>query len=145
MDFPIVDLFDDDLSIVWLQKYFHPRGQKCPHCGKSMNEARVFRKTRKSGLVVYRCNHCAGIYNVYSETVFEGRQLRPSQVILLLRAVCKGEPTAQVAREIGVSRQTAHDLRKLLQENGKHLQTDAPLEDQRTETDEMFQNAGEKR
>lgn len=56
MDFPIADLFDDDLSTAWLLKYFHQNELKCPYCGKSMEEARVFRTTKRSGLTVYRCS-----------------------------------------------------------------------------------------
>ena len=144
MDFPIVDLFDDELSAAWLLKYFHQNQLRCPHCGKGVAEARVFRTTKRSGLTVYRCP-CQGIYNLYSGTVFAGKHLRPAQVILLLRGVCKGEPTAAIAREIGVARQTVHDIRQTLQSNAERLQPADPLPDQRTETDEMFQNAGEKR
>jgi transposase-like protein len=143
MDFPIVDLFDDDLSAVWLLKYFHQNHLNCPHCGRSVQEARVFRTTKRSGLTVYRCP-CQGIYNLYSGTVFEGKHFRPAQAILLLRGVCKGEPTAAMAREIGVARQTVHDMRQAIQANAQRMQPDDPVPDQRTETDEMFQNAGEK-
>ena len=145
MDFPIVDLFDDDLSAAWLLKYFHQGELKCPHCGRSVEEAREFRRTKRSQLTVYRCKGCQGIYNLYSGTVFEGKHFRPAQVVLLLRGVCKGEPTATIAREIGVTRQTVHTARKTIQANAKRLQPEDPLPDQRTETDEMFQNAGEKR
>ena len=74
-----------------------------------------------------------------------GKHLRPAQAVLLLRGVCKGEPTAAIAREIGVARQTVHEIRKALQANAERLQPETPLPDERTETDEMFQNAGEKR
>jgi hypothetical protein len=50
-----------------------------------------------------------------------------------------------MAREIGVARQTVHDMRQAIQSNAERLQPDDPLPDQWTETDEMFQNAGEKR
>jgi len=145
MDFPIVDLLDDDLSTLWLLKYFHPEGLKCPHCGKGVEEAREFRKTKKSQVTVYRCNGCQGIYNLYSGTVFEWKYFRPAQAVLLLRGICKGEPAAAIAREIGVSRQTVHEMRKAIQANAERMQPQSPLSDQRTETDEMFQNAGEKR
>jgi transposase-like protein len=144
MDFPIVELFDDDLSAVWLLKYFHQNELRCPHCGRSVEEARVFRETKRSRLTVYRCP-CQGIYNLYSGTVFEGKHLRPAQAILLLRGVCKGEPSATIAREIELARQTVHNLRKAIQGNAERLQPTDPLPDQQTETDEMFQNAGEKR
>lgn len=145
MDFPIVELLDDDVSATWLQKYFHPTGLHCPHCGTDLAEAREFRTTTKSRLTVYRCPHCQGIYNLYSDTVFAGSHLRPAQVVLLLRGVCKGEPTATIAREIAVSRQTVHELRQALQTNAQRLQPSEPLPDTQTETDELFQNAGEKR
>lgn len=144
MDFPIVDLLDDDLSTAWLLKYFHQNELKCPHCGRGVEEAQEFRTTKKSQLTVHQCL-CQGIYNLYSGTVFEGKHFRPAQAVLLLREVCKGEPTAAIAREIGVSRQRAHDMRKAIQANAERLQPQEALPDQRTETDEMFQNAGEKR
>ena len=145
MDFPIVELIDDELSSLWLLKHFHPDGLNCPHCDASLEQAREFRQTEKSQLLVYRCGCCQGVYNLYSQTVFEGRYFRPAQAVLLLRGVCKGDPTAEIAREIGVSRQTVHDVRKELQANAERHQPPEPLPDEQTETDEMFQNAGEKR
>lgn len=145
MDFPIIDLLDDELSSQWLLKHFHPNGLKCPHCGAELNQAREFRQTKTSQLTVYRCTLCQGIYNLYSRTVFEGRYFRPAQAVLLLRGVTKGQPSAEIAREIGVSRQTVLEVRQELQANAQRHQPQTPLSDDQTETDEMFQNAGEKR
>lgn len=145
MDFPIVDLLDEELSRQWLLKHFHPEGLKCPHCQAGLDQAREFRQTKTSQLTVYRCNVCEGIYNLYSRTVFAGRYFRPAQAVLLLRGVTKGAPTAEIAREIGVSRQTVHQVRREIQANAQRGQPQTPLSDERTETDEMFQNAGEKR
>jgi transposase-like protein len=145
MDFPIVDLLDDELSVTWLLKYFHRQGLRCPHCQASVEQAREFRRTKASGLMVYRCHACAKTYNVYSGTIFEGRHLHPAQVVLLLRGVSKGEPTLSLARELGLSRQTVHELRQHLQARAERLQPETALPDARTETDELFQNAGEKR
>jgi hypothetical protein len=145
MDFPIIDLLDDELSTEWLLQYFHPDGLKCPHCQSRVEEARTFRQTKTSHLTVYRCNHCEGIDNLYSGTVFEAKHLRPAPVILLLRGVCQGKSTAQMAREIEVSRQTVLAIRRLIQEKGQQLQPQTPLSDLYTETDDMFQNAGEKK
>lgn len=145
MDFPIVDLLDDELSSQWLLKHFHPDGFNCPHCQAGLDQAREFRRTKTSQVMVYRCNVCQGTYNLYSRTVFEGRHFRPAQAVLLLRGVVKGTPTAEIAREIGVSRQTVHEVRRAIQANAQRGQPQSPLPDERTETDEMFQNAGEKR
>ncbi len=104
-----------------------------------------FRTTRKSQLTVYRCRACRGIYNLYSGTIFEARQLRPAQVVLLVRGVLKGESAATLARELGMSRTTITELRHLIQQNAADLQSEKPLKDQVVEADELFQNAGEKR
>jgi len=145
MDFPVADLLDDELSEQWLLKHFHPKGLKCPHCDARRPQARPFRRTRRSQVMVYRCRQCQGLYNVYSGTIFQARHLRPAQVVLLLRGVCKGEPTATLARELSLPRSTVHVLRQRLQQNARAMQPDTSLPDGTTETDEMFQNAGEKR
>lgn len=51
----------------------------------------------------------------------------------------------RLAEELGVSRSTVHELRKELQRSARRLQPEVPLTDEHAETDEMFQNAGEKR
>ena len=145
MDFPIVDLLDDELSERWLLKHFHLQGLKCPHGHASQKQARIFRHTRRSGVTVYRCRPCHSRYRLYSGTIFEAKHLRPAQVVLLRRGLCKGQPTASLARELGLHRMTVHELRKLIQARAQQLQPDTALPDRTPETDEMFQNAGEKR
>jgi transposase-like protein len=143
MIFPITELLDDEQSKQWLLEHFHPEGLQCPKCGST--KRRVFRETETSRLTVYRCLRCEGIYNLYSGTLFEKKHLRPSQVVLLLRGVARGESSVRLTEELGVSRTTIHYLRKELQENARGLQPETPLMDEHVETDEMFQNAGEKR
>ena len=118
--------------------------QEWSRSGAGVEQARPFRTTNRSGLLVYRCRRCEAIYNLYSGTIFEGRQLTPAQVVLLLRGICKGEPSATLAKELGVVRSTVHLIRKIVQSNAEFVQPQEPLADTRTETDEMFQNAGEK-
>lgn len=94
---------------------------------------------------MYRCQECKGIYNLYSNTIFEGRYFRPEQTVLFIRGVCQGKPTAQLARELSIGRTTATEVRHQLQASAEKEQPQTPLEDEEVETDEMFQNAGEKR
>src|SRR5262245_5457505 len=42
LDFPIADLFDNSLCLLWLERHLHPTGFVCPHCGSS--DRRFFRK-----------------------------------------------------------------------------------------------------
>jgi hypothetical protein len=145
MDFPILEITDDALAEQWLQKYFHPHGLGCPACGADVQQARFFGQTRRSHVTQHRCRQCQTVYTVYSGTLFANKQLRPTQVILLLRGICKGESSAGLARELELAYDTVHHLRQQLQSNAIRLQPDTPLPDVVTETDEMFQNAGEKR
>jgi len=144
MIFPITELLSDEASVMWIEKHFHPKGLRCPTCGARKHRARLVRQ-RQRGTVDYRCRGCETVFNLYHSTLFSGSNLRPRQVVLLVRGVCKGESSPVLAEELGLSRQSVHVWRKRLQENGYRLLEKTPLKDRRTETDEMFQNAGEKR
>ena len=86
---------DVERAQAWVLKHFHPQGLRCPQCQASVEEARHFQRTQTSGLQVYCCKSCEGVYNLYSGTVFAGTQFRPSQVVLLLRGICQGVSSAQ--------------------------------------------------
>ena len=62
----------------------------------------------------------------------------------MLRCVSQGVPSAKLAREIGLSRQTVMSLCRVLQSKAEAMQPSSALSDKGAETDEMFQNAGEK-
>jgi len=89
MDFPLLDTCDDELGEIWLRKHFHPQGLRCPKCDARVKQARVFGQTRRSHVTRYRCRGCQRVYTVYTGTVFANKQLRPAQVILLLRGVMR--------------------------------------------------------
>ncbi len=145
MEFPITDLLGIEQSERWLLEHFHPDGLKCPRCGAGVEHSLPFRVTKKSGLQVYRCRDCQAIYNLYTGTVFAYRHLRPQQAVLLVRGVLKGEPSKVLAAELGLDYITVLQLRRVLQKNAQLLQSEDPLSDLEAESDELFQNAGEKR
>ncbi|HJZ50249.1 MAG TPA: hypothetical protein VKE41_23925, partial [Roseiflexaceae bacterium] len=70
IDFPIADLFDDSLCLIWLERHLHPAGFVCPHCGSASR--RLFRRQghydayrRETGeercwVVEHSCNSCEG-------------------------------------------------------------------------------------
>jgi len=145
MDFPLLEITDDALAEQWMQKYFHPQGLACPRCHARLKHARGFGQTHRSHVTRYRCRRCDTRYTVYTGTLFANKHLRPTQVILLLRGIFKGESTACLARELQLAYNTVHHLRQVVQTHAIALQPNPPLTDAVTETDEMFQNAGEKR
>jgi transposase-like protein len=144
MIFPITELLADHESLEWVEKYFHPKGLRCPDCGAPPQQAREFR-THKRGFVDYRCQKCQRPYNLYTGTLFAGSKLEPRRVVLLLRGVCKGEPATVLAEELSLSRQCVHRWRKRIRAQAYQRLSQRVLPDDETETDEMFQNAGEKR
>lgn len=144
MIFPITDLLSEAESVKWLEQHFHPRGFGCARCGAAVAQSSVFRLSQR-GLLDYRCQACSRVYNLYSGTLLAGSKLRPAQTVLLLRGVCKGESSRTLAEELGVTRMTVHHWRHKLQAHAYASLDQAPLSDAETETDEMYQNAGEKR
>jgi transposase-like protein len=146
IEFPIVELMSSQNSYEWLVMYFHPMGIICPHCGAGLDQARQFRVTKSSQVPDYRWRQCDKTYNVYSGTVFEGRRLSAEQVVLVVRGVVKGEQAQILANEVGICRQTVQAIRHKMQVNAQRMQPENPLEkDEQAETDEMYQNAGEKK
>ena len=145
MEFPITRLLSPEQSEQWLLEHFHPEGLECPSCQSPVECASVFRITRKSELTVYRCKDCRRIYNLYSGTIFQQRQIRPQQAVLLIRGVLKGEPSAVLAAELELNYITVLHLRRKIQDNAQLLQSEDPLPDFEAESDELFQNAGGKR
>ena len=146
IEFPIVELMSSQSSYDWLMAYFHPQGMSCPHCGAALEAGRKFRVTKSSQVPDYRCRQCKKTYNVYSGTVFAGRHLTAQQVVLVVRGIVKGEGAQILANEVGICRQTVQEVRPLMQANAQNMQPEHPLEgDEQTETDEMYQNAGEKK
>jgi hypothetical protein len=66
-------------------------------------------------------------------------------VVLLLRGICKGETTRELASELELNYKTVLTMRHRVQANAELEQPSTGLPDRHSETDEMFQNAGEKR
>jgi hypothetical protein len=56
IDFPIADLFDDSLCLLWLERHLHPDGFVCPHGGSA--NRRLFR--RQGYYDANRCRACDG-------------------------------------------------------------------------------------
>jgi hypothetical protein len=145
MEFPITELLDYHNSVEWIVRHFHPDGFKCPTCQKPLDGSRTFRQTKRSELLVYRCRDCGTAYNLYSGTIFQQTHLTPMQVVLLMRGFCKGESSKVLSAELKLDYKTVLVLRHAVQANAEMAQPKTPLPDLCTETDEMFQNAGEKR
>jgi hypothetical protein len=111
IEFPIAELMDESLCGRWLERHLHPQGLTCPHYGDAAR--RLFRA--QGDFPAYRGRACDGYYTLLSGTVFAKTQQRPATHVLLRRGIAKGEPTARLARALGLSRQQLHTLRQRIQ------------------------------
>ena len=84
-------------------------------------------------------------YTLLAGTVFEKTRQRPATLVLLLRGLAKGEPTARLAREPGMSRKQLHTLRQRVQTNLNQTALAGLMTGTTFEADELYQNAGEKK
>jgi transposase-like protein len=113
----------------------------CPQCGNSTR--RLFRE--QGHFPAYRCRACDGYYTLLTGTVFAKTRQRPATLVLLLRGIATGEPTARLARELGVSRKQLHTLRQRIQANLNLTAPTGGMTGTTFEADELYQNAGEKK
>jgi len=119
LDFPIPGLLDDSICTIGLERHLHSEGLKCPH-GRSPER----RLCRAHGhFPADRCRACASDYTLLTGTVCTKTRQRPAPLVLRLRGMAKGEPTARLARELGLPRQPLQTLRQRLQ---TRLNTTAP-------------------
>jgi transposase-like protein len=144
MDFPILELMDNEACYQFLVNTLHPDGLHCPACRR--DDALSVHDRHRPPVFDYRCRHCGVVFNAYTGTPLQKTHRSPVQLVLILRGICQGTPTAQLARELGCDRKHLLTLRHRLQ--GLALQAAqqmGPVTGSTTEADEMFQNAGEKR
>ncbi len=139
IDFPIGELLDESICLIWLEPHLHASGFACPHCGST--KRRLFRA--QGQFPAYRCRACDGYYTLLTGTVFAKTRQRPATLVLLLRGIAKGESTARLARELGLSRKQLHTLRQRIQTNLNDTAPTAVMTGTAFEADALYQNAGE--
>jgi transposase-like protein len=143
MDFSLIDYLDEDACYAKLVELLHPGGLACPRCGGRQRLGT--HRCHRAPLVDLQCGSCGRVFNAFTGTSLQGTHRRPSQLLMILRGIAQGTPTAQIARELGCDRKELLTLRHRLQEHARLYLDRNPLDDDVVEADEMYQNAGEKR
>jgi transposase-like protein len=143
MDFPIIDLMDEQACYAQLVDWLHPDGLACPRCHRHDRMA-VHRRGRDP-VLDFRCGHCHRVFNAFTGTALHGAKRRPRELVLIVRGFAQGVPTAQLARELDCDRSELLNLRHRLQDLAFRHRDIMPLEGPVLEADETYQNAGEKR
>lgn len=139
--FPIGELMDEATCLLWLERHLHPAGLRCPRCHST--NRRDFRPYQ--AFPSYRCRDCQRSYTLLTGTAFAKTHQQPSTLVLFLRGVTQGVSTAQLADELDLSYKQAHVLRKRVQENANESAPQSQMQGTHFESDEVYQNAGEKK
>jgi transposase-like protein len=143
MDFPIAELMNTDACYRFLSELLHPDGLRCPECRQ---DDFYPHDRHRAPVLDYRCRDCGAVFNLYSGTPLLRTRRSPVPLVLILRGICPGTPTAQLARELECDRKQLLILRHQLQGLAEFAaRLVGPVPGPATEADEMFQNAGEKR
>lgn len=144
MDFPILDLMDMDACYEYVVDIFHPDGLDCPVCQRA--DVLSIHDRHRAPAFDYRCRNCGSVFNAYTGTPFQQTHRTPAQIVLLLRGISQGVPTAQLARELSCDRKQLLKVRHKIQGLAELAASQVGrVQGPHIEADEMFQNAGEKR
>jgi hypothetical protein len=143
MDFSLIDDRDEDACYTKLVERLHPHGLACPRCGE--RERLGTHRCHRAPVVDFQCGTGGRVFNAVTGTSLQGSHRRPAQLLMILRGVAPGTPTAPMARESGCDRMELLTLRHRLQERARIGLDRDPLGDAVVEADEMDQDAGEKR
>ena len=114
MDFPILDLMDQQACYQRLSDLLHPDGLACPRCGGGRPDRpppprRRPRSSTSGARGAGGCSTCS------PATAWKGTHRTPAEVLLILRGFAQGVPTAKLARELGASRPHLLELRHQVQ------------------------------
>lgn len=141
MDFPIHQLLSEEKSYQWLVEFLYDGKLKSPYSGSTNY---IVNDARRAPVVQYYDKTTGKTFNIFTYTVFQGTHFACNQIVLIIRGFLQGVSTAQLSRELDADYQNLLELRHKFMECGYNQMDTSALTDKVTETDEMFQNAGEK-
>ena len=98
MEFPIQDLLDDDACYAFLLEQLHPVGLCCPN-GHPLARNQAPHMQDRAPVVDYRCRACGRVFNAFTGTLWQQTHYACATIVLMLRGIAQGTPTAHLARE----------------------------------------------
>jgi len=143
LNFPIQDFMDYESCYNYLEQLLHPSGLTCS-CGQSLSKGQFPHKRRANNLPCFKCKSCGKVFNLFTNTIFKGIHYNCIIIVLMLRGFAQGKTTQHLCKELSVSYNNLLDWRHKLQEFAFENRSVSPLTDLEIESNEVFQNAGEK-
>ena len=141
--FPITELMDKKECYNNLLNILHKEGFGCPN-GHPLPPEQAPHDNKRMPLVDYKCRICGCVYNIFTNTMWSGTTYDCVTVLLILRGFSQGITTQQLAEELDRDYGTLLKRRHEIMNQALENRPDEPLPDIHTESDEMFQNAGQK-
>ena len=141
--FPITDLLSKQECYDYLVRTLHPDGLRCYNSHPLPTDQAPHDRSR-TPVYDYRCRVCGNVFNLFTDTVWEGTHYDCVTLVLVLRGFAQGIPTLQLADELELDYGTLLERRHHLQQLALDHKPTTALPDAVTEADEMFENAGEK-
>jgi transposase-like protein len=141
--FPIETFLDNSKCHDYLKSALHPKGFSC-RCGHELPKGQKPHKYSSRKTPYYRCVKCHSVFNIFTDTIFEGIVYGCTTIFLMLRGFLKGETTSHMSKELGVNYKNLLDWRHILQEFCFENRDLSVFKDTVIESDEVFINAGQK-
>ncbi len=118
--FPIQSLMDEQACYDYLLSVLHPQGLHCPQ-GHPLSADQGAHDRHRLPLVGYRCKTCGAVFNLFTNTLWSKTRYSCATIVLILRGVAPGVPTAHLARELGLDRahllEHRHEMQKLIEQH----------------------------
>lgn len=141
MEYSIDNLLDESKCYAHLEEHFHNGTLCCPTC-QSLNYKVHHR--RRHPVLQFKCEDCDTYFNLFSGTAFQGTHWKCSKIVMILRGFVKGDSTRSMSKEMNLGYRNLLYLRHELMGNAFDNREVDILPDKATESDEMYQNSGEK-
>lgn len=124
MAFPITEFLDERACYEFLVSVLHPKGLECP-AGHRVAAGQAPHMSDRAPVVDYRCRRCGKVFNVFTNTLWQGTHYSCRQVVLLVRGFAQGVPTLHLAKELHLDYETVLTRRHGWQEQALKKSPDA--------------------
>ncbi len=118
--FPIQSLMDEQACYDYLLSVLHPQGLHCPE-SHPLPVGQGAHDRHRAPIVDYRCQTCGAVFNVFTNTIWSKTRYSCATIVLILRGVAQGVPTAHLARELGIDRahllEHRHEIQQLIEQH----------------------------
>ncbi|HLF27984.1 MAG TPA: hypothetical protein VJG32_16745 [Anaerolineae bacterium] len=119
LGFRIQELMDEQACYQYLLEMLHPQGLRCPH-GHALPAGQAPHDAHRAPILDYRCRTCGAVFNIFTNTLWSKSRYSCATIVLILRGIARGVPTAHLAEELGIDRahllERRHDLQHLIEQ-----------------------------